>query len=402
MRFVINLIPYLVASSAFAAVVGAFTTTSSLQVQVGRRNIPRGFAKVPVLGSFPSSSRGKIARSNSFTLMSSSAASLDESSSIKMKSKTNDISFPVLIWKFSRPHTLIGSAVAIPALHCLAAPHLSSILSLQMFKSIIVSVIPSLLINIYITGLNQITDVDIDLVNKPYLPIPAGQLTVPDAKKIVSVCLTVGLSLGLLLGSPGLNMALWGSAILGTIYSLPPFRLKRFPLLAATCIVAVRGTLINVGFFAHAQKFVFGNSSGILKLFLSDRKCLLSSLFYCIFGIVIALMKDVPDVEGDAKANIRSFSVRVGQKKIFKGARRTLSLLLFGYGAGFLNAGRLAVTFSLMACRMIIGLSSIYFGVRVRENSRDVNPESSSEVYDYYMYLWKIFYLSYFSLPFAR
>ena len=37
------------------------------------------------------------------------------------------------------------------------------------------------------------------------------------------------------------------TGLLGTAYSLPPFRLKRFPILAAFCILVVRGSLVNLG-----------------------------------------------------------------------------------------------------------------------------------------------------------
>ena len=341
--------------------------------------------------------------STSFKLFSSiKNEDVPSENPLERSEDTSKLSFPLLVWKFSRPHTLIGSAVAIPALHCLAAPQLSSILTLNVLRSLIISTFPALLVNIYITGLNQITDVDIDKINKPYLPIPAGLLSIHDAKIIVSICLTLGLLSGAIYGTPGLNMALWGSAFLGTIYSLPPFRLKRYPLLAATCIVAVRGTIINLGFFAHAQQFVFGNNNGIFRMFLTDQKCLLSSLFFGIFGIVIALMKDVPDVAGDSIANIRSFSVRVGQKTIFKKARQLLSILLYGFGFGFLNGTRYAPDTTVFLCRAVVGFAAMFAGFKVRQKSFGVDPEDSNQVYDYYMYLWKIFYLSYFALPFAR
>lgn len=58
----------------------------------------------------------------------------------------------------------------------------------------------------------QITDVEIDKVNKPYLPIPAGNLTPRAAKATVSLCLLAGVALGLApcsLGSPGLAVGGW-------------------------------------------------------------------------------------------------------------------------------------------------------------------------------------------------
>lgn len=56
----------------------------------------------------------------------------------------------------------------------------------------------------------QITDVEIDRVNKPYLPIPAGNLTPRGAKATVTLCLLAGVALGLTpcsLGSPGLAVS---------------------------------------------------------------------------------------------------------------------------------------------------------------------------------------------------
>ena len=41
-------------------------------------------------------------------------------------------------------------------------------------------------------------------------------------------------------------------------------------------------------------------------------------------------MKDVPDATGDALFKIRSFTVRIGQAKVFKSSRRLLAGLFFG------------------------------------------------------------------------
>eukprot|EP00957_Ditylum_brightwellii_P137898 10513583-Ditylum_brightwellii.AAC.1 len=118
--------------------------------------------------------------------------------------------------------------------------------------------------NLYITGLNQITDVDIDRINKPDLPIAAGHLSLPTAKAIVIFSGIFSLAMGLshpFLSTNGLSVALWASFILGTMYSLPPIRFKRFHLLAAFCIIAVRGAVINAGFYAHAQAAAFGGGA---------------------------------------------------------------------------------------------------------------------------------------------
>ena len=40
------------------------------------------------------------------------------------------------------------------------------------------------MINIFIVALNQLTDVHGDLINKPYLPIAAGEMSWHNAEKI--------------------------------------------------------------------------------------------------------------------------------------------------------------------------------------------------------------------------
>lgn len=262
--------------------------------------------------------------------------------------------------------------------------------------------------NLYITGLNQITDVEIDKVNKPYLPIAAGILSKKRASVIVVISLLASLWMGTLpLATKGLNVALWGSAILGTLYSMEPFRLKRFPLLAAFCIVAVRGTIINASFFAHAKAVAFGttiqpSSVGVISCLLTDRACFLSSLFFCIFGVVIALMKDVPDVAGDMISNVKTFSVRLGQDRMFHLGKRILVGLFLSFGAGFLSGAFMAPTAILTAFRGLTGASCVAAAISVRSAARKVDPTDSRQVYEYYMFLWKLFYLSYFALPFAR
>ena len=121
-------------------------------------------------------------------------------------------------------------------------------------------------------------------------------------------------------------------------------------------------------------------------------------MMYCI----VALMKDVPDANGDAIFKIRTFSVRIGQKAMFNLSRRMLTSLLLAVGLGFGYAATTANTSTLGLFRSIVALFSISAFWIMRKEAAKVNPEDSSMVYNYYMGLWKVFYLSYLVLPFAR
>ena len=39
------------------------------------------------------------------------------------------------------------------------------------------ALVPALLMNVSIVGLNQLYDVEIDKINKPYLPLASGEMT---------------------------------------------------------------------------------------------------------------------------------------------------------------------------------------------------------------------------------
>jgi homogentisate phytyltransferase/homogentisate geranylgeranyltransferase len=88
--------------------------------------------------------------------------------------------------------------------------------------------------------------VEIDKINKPYLPIASGALTKNQGIAIIMLSLLTSLTLGRTQAWP-LQAVLISSGVLGSIYSLPPFRLKRFPIFAALCILAVRGSIVNAG-----------------------------------------------------------------------------------------------------------------------------------------------------------
>lgn len=104
------------------------------------------------------------------------------------------------------------------------------------------ALLSALLMNICIVGINQVYDVEIDRINKPYLPLATGELMQPEAAWIVSSTGAASIALGLASASMPLVGTLVGSLTLGIAYStdLPYLRWKRFPLAAAACILSVR------------------------------------------------------------------------------------------------------------------------------------------------------------------
>lgn len=220
------------------------------------------------------------------------------------------------VWDFSRPHTIIGSALSIVSLFLFAIPP-TQWKSKQFVDGLLACLAPSMLANLYITGLNQVTDIEIDKVNKPYLPLASGRLSKSSGTAIVLASLLGSL---LLIRSSAwpLQATVLGSIFLGTIYSLPPFRLKRFPLLAAFCILVVRGSLVNLGFLLQAKTVMGSSFKSVRQAVTYFPESWFVTAFFALYGLVIALLKDVPDVSGDLQNNIRTFSVKAGAKKMFR------------------------------------------------------------------------------------
>jgi hypothetical protein len=79
---------------------------------------------------------------------------------------------------------------------------------------------------------------------------------------------------------------------LGGIYSVPPIRTKKNPLLAGLTIATVRGFLLNFGIY-YAVKDAVGAA------FQWSPKVSFIARFMTIFATVIAVTKDLPDIEGD-------------------------------------------------------------------------------------------------------
>jgi len=321
-------------------------------------------------------------------------------------SAANDVlKTTVAIWAFTRPHTLFGTLISVPMVHVFAAsPHLVSLgfaaIAPKLSASIALALVPALLINVYITGLNQIYDVEIDKVNKPYLPIPAGRLSLSVAWRICvgALMLAVAWSWAFLgARSLPLHITLASSAVLGTAYSMPPFRLKRFPLLAAFCIIVVRGLVVNLGFYCFALESL---DCSVGMFF--DVRGNVAAGFFAIFGSVIALMKDVPDIAGDEKNNIRSLSVRLGPNRVLQAATTVLwgllgvTASLFAFGA---CRSLICRSWLLAALRAVMSLASMWALRFTATRSQRVDPRDPQAVYKFYMDVWVVFYMAYLCLP---
>ncbi len=294
------------------------------------------------------------------------------------------------LWQFSRPHTIIGTTLSVIALYliAIASNHLppSTILSPGHLQLILAAWLACICGNIYIVGLNQLYDIEIDRVNKPHLPLASGAFSVQQGKWIIGITGILAIAIAVIC-SPWLLATVLISIILGTAYSAPPIRLKRFSLLAAFCILAVRGLVVNVGLFTY-----FNQS---LTPVLSFPPIIwIITLFILVFTIAIAIFKDVPDMAGDQKFQIQTFTISWGKPAILNITRWVISiayLSMMAAGIWLLPAVNTA---------FLVGFHGVLLGL-LWWRSQDVALEDQQAIASFYQFIWKLFFLEYLLFPLA-
>ncbi|NES69348.1 MAG: homogentisate phytyltransferase [Okeania sp. SIO2D1] len=326
--------------------------------------------------------------------------------------------FPWLysFWKFARPHTIIGTTLSVLAIYLIALGDRSDFFNQSFFIYslilLLVTWISCLCGNIYIVGLNQLEDVEIDRINKPHLPIAAGEFSRFSGQLIVAITGILALSLALV-GGPFLLGTVGISLVIGTFYSLPPIRLKRFPFWAALCIFTVRGVIVNLGLFLS---FVWGlekveEVSGNLyewieavgEIILLKKSLIIPeipptiwglTLFVIVFTFAIAIFKDIPDIEGDRKFNITTFTIKLGAFAVFNLARWVLTICYIGmviFGITWLAN----INLIFLVISHVLALGIMWW------RSQKVDLEDKRAIADFYQFIWKLFFLEYLIFPMA-
>jgi len=281
------------------------------------------------------------------------------------------------LWRFTRPHTVIGTAASIAGLYVIAAAATPGFALADGLGDLAWTLLAGFCVNVYIVGVNQIEDVEIDRVNKPFLPLAAGDMTIAAARRIVAACAVIPVVLGLSQGAIETVAVLAGLAV-GTAYSVPPLRLKRFPVLAALSITLVRSLVVNLGVALHFGATV---PEAVWAL----------TLFVLPFSFAIAILKDVPDAEGDRRFRIATFTLRLG-------AERVQWIALGALTAAYLGMA-LAGPIALETCQPVV-LAGTHLAA-LAALWRMSRTAGRREFTRFYMGVWRLFFLEYALVPLA-
>lgn len=291
-------------------------------------------------------------------------------------------------WRFLRPHTIRGTALGSVALVARALIENSNLIKWSLLLKAFSGLLALICGNGYIVGINQIYDIGIDKVNKPYLPIAAGDLSVQSAWFLVIFFAVTGLLIVAFNFGPFITSLYCLGLFLGTVYSVPPFRMKRFAVAAFLIIATVRGFLLNFGVY-YATRAALGLS------FEWNAPVAFITTFVTLFALVIAVTKDLPDVEGDRKFKISTLATKLGVRNIaFLGS----GLLLLNYIAAILAAIYMPQAFrrNLMIPTHLILASCLLFQTWVLERAN----YTKEAIAGFYRFIWNLFYAEYAIFPF--
>ena len=185
----------------------------------------------------------------------------------------------------------------------------------------------------YIYSLNSIEDHDIDLINKPYRPIPSGKLPLGIAQRYVTLLLVLSVVYPFFIQTDIINLVLFLLLpLLGWAYSRPPLHLKTKAIPAMVSIALMYTTPVAIGLTSRL---------GALS---SVHVTLLSYIF--LFCLSIAPLKDIEDVEGDQLHGSRNFLALLGMNRLLS---VSLTGLIVAIALVILADLNLAITVVLVA-----------------------------------------------------
>jgi geranylgeranylglycerol-phosphate geranylgeranyltransferase len=199
-------------------------------------------------------------------------------------------------------------------------------------------------------AINDYFDREIDRINKPNRPLPAGTATPKGAVLLWAVTSGIGLVLSVFTGYGTLIIALFWVVSL-YFYS----KVLKRTVLAGNLLVGIMTALAFVyGGLAvgHAERSFF------------------PALFALLINVARELVKDVEDVEGDAKENAGTLPVKYGVKPALVLASLTIFLLVV---ATFLPYSSGVYSFNYFALVMVVDAVLIYILVSMW---RDRSPSN--------------------------
>ncbi|KOM34551.1 hypothetical protein LR48_Vigan02g070100 [Vigna angularis] len=311
---------------------GSKASKHNIKAQI-QYNIPLRFQQSPFNYHYKSIEKGAIYEESNKSYVVK-AVNLPSSESESEASNSNNIvdsvkNFVAALYQFIYPYAMYGRAL-----------------------------IPHLFMDLFVNGVNQVFDFEIDKINKPYLPLAAGKISFRSCAIIVALSAILGLGLNFMIGSPALIWNFVLSATLWTCYSANTFVLKR-PLLFT-------------------------------------RSLIVTMLFMSFYSTGIALAKDIPDVEGDIKHGVDTFAASLGQKRLF-----WISVVLYemAFGVAFLAGASSSFPYLI---KFVTCLGNVVLGSILWYQTKYVDVTNPASTRSFYSLNWKLMMGAHVLLPLIK
>ena len=216
-------------------------------------------------------------------------------------------------------------------------------------------------------GLNDLIDIDIDKISNADRPLIKEIINVKEYKVITFLLACLALAVAYTISYYFLIFIII-FMILYTIYSVPPLKLKRIPILATFLIASAALSLVMAGFSLPNHEYLVLFPPYLIGLILIS----------FTFSVT---MKDVKDIEGDKAADISTIPTLLGEKS---GKKAVGIMVLLSYLVAPLLIPRFF--WSLLGLALIFGVISYFI----------INKKHYQERYVFLVYFGFYIVLAYY------
>ncbi len=200
---------------------------------------------------------------------------------------------------------------------------------------------------------NDLTDFEVDKINKINRPSVTGKTTKPQLLTIVCIMFGIGLSLTAFINY--YTFCISGLfTILGIVYSHPQFKLKdKFPL--KTVVTAGGATLLSL----LGGAAVLNTSLPIFY----------TSLSFFIFYFILSPLGDIGDIKGDRAVGRRTFPIVIGMKAtlLIMFSVPCIIMTMTGLAYGALDMNILGVYAIIINC-LVITIMILHMSSRLNDS----------------------------------
>ncbi|XP_057727126.1 naringenin 8-dimethylallyltransferase 1, chloroplastic-like isoform X1 [Arachis stenosperma] len=295
------------------------------------------------------------------------------------------------VQNFTVSYYLITVLMSICSASVLAVENLSDI-SPKFFLGLFKYIIPIIFMHWYVVGVNQLSDPETDKINKPYRPLASGKISYKTGVIISISCLFMSFGLaGISRSKPLLwCLLIYFVGMTGYSINLPLLRWKQstIPTLLSTVPANLIANILAP--FLHIKTYV------LEKTTIFPRSIVFASVVMTVYYLVIMLLlKEIPDLEGDKGTGLQTLSVHFGPKQVFWSC---VILLEMAYGIAIIMGATSPFLWSKIFTVITHGIMALIFWYRA--DSVDLKNKDASQ--SFYMFIYKLLFVENILILFVR